>query len=195
MNKIQTLLSNNSLRAVKRQGYKVRSYHPTAHCCVGQSVNKQLNCHRSYLFANNPYQIPHLMLVHEYLVAPNAEGVEAQIFAEDICTQLQATSPYQKIKNVQAWIYMDYIMESRGYKPRDETNLDGKCQPLPLLLSCVSTWKGMVSTAGLTSTKYRHGKQHNHQWQIECVCFSMQLKQIKMEGDVNYNRLNSDKIL
>ena len=33
--KIQTLLSNNSLWAVKREGCRVCSYHPTAHCCVG----------------------------------------------------------------------------------------------------------------------------------------------------------------
>ena len=59
---IQTLLSNKSLWAVKREGCRVCSYHPRAHCCVGQSINKYFACHHSYLFANNPYQFPHLIL-------------------------------------------------------------------------------------------------------------------------------------
>ena len=42
-----------------------------------------------YLFANNPYQFPHLMLVHEYLIAPYAKRVDEWILAKGICTYKQ----------------------------------------------------------------------------------------------------------
>ena len=45
------------------------------------------------------------------------------------------------------------MMERMEYRWRDEKNLGGKRWPLPLLF-CACTCKVMISTTGLTSTKY-----------------------------------------